>query len=174
MSGDELERNWKRFMRHVQVTQAGACWLWQGYRTPDGHGQFRFLGRTEYAHRALLRMLGQDLTGKVVRHRCDNPACVNPQHLTTGTHTDNVRDRVRAGRSAAGERNGRAKLTWVDVDRIRRAYALGQATLAQLARRFGVDERQVARIVRGEVWCNERRASPFAYREGGNGSNGHD
>ena len=47
----------------------------------------------------------------IIRHICDNPMCINPEHLIKGTHNDNVQDRVNRNRSAYGEKNGRSKLT---------------------------------------------------------------
>lgn len=63
--------------------------------------------------------------GVCVLHKCDTPACVNPNHLRLGTHADNMADKVRRGRQARGERHTRAKLTRNDVDAIRWAVSMG-------------------------------------------------
>lgn len=70
-------------------------------------------GKCLSAHRVAMELAtGESLSPDVVvRHTCDNPRCVNPLHLTTGTHADNVRDRVIRRRGAIGEKAGRAKLT---------------------------------------------------------------
>jgi len=72
--------------------------------------------------------------GEVVRHRCDNPRCINPVHLERGTQLDNVRDRVERDRSAKGERNGKSRLT----DAQRAEIKGSTETPAVLARRYGV------------------------------------
>ena len=87
----------------------------------------------------------------LVRHKCNVPTCVNPEHLEVGTHQDNMNDKVRAGRQhfPKGEKNGRAILTKEKVlDILSRK---GQ-TLRELADEFGVSQRQISNILRGESW----------------------
>jgi len=153
------------FWRRVKVGKNGECWPWKQAVTPDGHGIVRLNGRTQKAHRVAWEMAtGQLLLpGAVVRHLCHNPACCNPAHLTLGTHADNVRDRVAARRSACGERNGRAKLSWLDVDDIRAAHRAGEP-IGALARRYGVDHQAIRKAVQGETWRPENRRSEFAYK----------
>ena len=73
------------------------CIEWQGYIGANGYGQ---VGRTEGAHRAVYRHCKGDIPkGMVVMHLCDNPTCVNPNHLQLGTPGDNMRDMVEKGRN---------------------------------------------------------------------------
>ena len=73
-----------------------------------------------YLHRYLFELeFGAIPDGLVVRHSCDNPSCVNLEHLSLGTPLDNNRDKVERGRQARGSHNGNAKLTECDVLRIR-------------------------------------------------------
>lgn len=90
------ERFWER------VEKTSDCWLWQGYRTPFGHGQCADDdGRIRYAHRLSYAMTyGEVPDDLVVRHRCDVPACVRPDHLELGTFADNTRDMIERGRAA--------------------------------------------------------------------------
>lgn len=91
-----------------------SCWNWTGNTSTPfgpskvGHGVFTSKRKGYQAHRVIMeltigRLLGPD---EVVRHKCDNPLCCNPNHLETGTQADNVRDRVMRKRSATGRRNG--------------------------------------------------------------------
>jgi hypothetical protein len=87
--------------------------------------------------------------GMVVRHKCDNPACVNPDHLELGTHADNVADRDARGRTARGERL-HAKLTEDDVLRIRADSRSHRAIGAD----YGVAHSTVGNIKRGRKWSH--------------------
>lgn len=103
------------------LTDSG-CWEWRGTRNGDGYGSVSLgkRGTATLVHRlAYLTWIGPIATGFVVRHRCDNPPCMNPAHLMLGTKADNSRDMVARGRSTAGERNPGARLTAASVAEIR-------------------------------------------------------
>ena len=91
-------------------------------------------------------------------HTCDNPPCCEPMHLELGTHEANVADRVQKGRSARGERHGRAKLTADDAAAIKRRRNECAESLANLAREFGVDPRAIAKVLSGETWKDVKTA----------------
>lgn len=79
--------------------QEGGCWLWIGHRNGDGYGETGYGGKFRYAHRASYELLiGQIPKNKVIRHRCDNPPCVNPEHLIVGTKKENHTDMITRGR----------------------------------------------------------------------------
>lgn len=88
--------------------------------------------------------------GKVVRHKCDNPNCVNPMHLILGTQGDNNRDRDERGRTAKGEKVASAKLTEEQVREIKNNTELSQR---QLARKYGVSQRAILLIKKGVNWA---------------------
>jgi hypothetical protein len=90
--------------------------------------------------------------GLVVRHRCDNPPCIEPEHLILGTQRQNVADMFKRGRcNRAGERNNTAKLTVDAVQAIRAKHAVGQS-VRNLSRDYGVSESQVKNIVTRKQW----------------------
>lgn len=108
----------------------------------------------QLAHRvSWILAYGEIPEGKSVLHRCDNPTCVRPSHLFLGTQADNVRDMCNKGRAVnpAGEDQGRAKLTAVQVACIRllAQFGLGKSPLGRM---FRVHSRQIDRIVRGQQW----------------------
>ena len=87
-----------------RVLPGGECIEWTGARSAAGYGR---LG-TKYAHRvAYEKAHGPIARGMVVRHRCDNPPCVNPAHLELGTQADNMRDMAVRGRASSGEAHAR-------------------------------------------------------------------
>lgn len=89
-----------RFLEKVAVDRADQCWLWTGCANAEGYGRFVLRGRVENAHRAAwLMQRGLIERGLVVRHKCDNPKCVNLNHLEIGTHADNAADKVRRKRT---------------------------------------------------------------------------
>ena len=88
----------ERFWSKVQKIDGG-CWLWIAYRDSKGYGSFGLDGKVRKAHRVAYELTYGPLPeGAHVLHSCDNPSCVNPQHLRAGTHVDNMRDRVEHGR----------------------------------------------------------------------------
>lgn len=88
--------------------------------------------------------------GKVIMHSCDNTSCVNPKHLSLGTQIDNIKDRVKKGRSAYYESNGNNKLTMKDVEFIR--YYHGKRTVRELSEFFNVDKTTIQRIQHNKNW----------------------
>lgn len=93
------------------------------------------------------------IKGKVVRHKCDNPRCINPEHLELGTNKDNSQDMVSRGRSGAGGRNSRAKLTAEQVQQIKVLVSSGKLH-REVAELFGVARNTVSRIVGGTRWLS--------------------
>lgn len=169
-----LERLWK----YVIPEPNSGCWLWTGAVTPSPNGALRgqiaLGGKHMLAHRAAYTLYkGSIPDGLMICHKCDNPLCVNPDHLYAGTHADNMADMKNRKRYFAakdrdrcvaigaalgstndwsvGESNGRAVLTKVDVSAIRSALAVG-AKKKVLAREYGVSDRTIRRIAAGDIW----------------------
>jgi hypothetical protein len=112
----------ERFAKSVAKTDG--CWLWKASKDKNGYGIFRGeLAGVMFtrAHRFSYALhTGDLLVNMHALHTCDNPSCVNPDHLFSGTNADNMRDKVQKGRSRApvGEQNGHAILTERQVRRI--------------------------------------------------------
>ena len=142
--------DWRaRFWSKVQRAGPDECWLWQGGCSDGGYGQFDRDGRKIGAHRVAYEAIhGAIPRGSVVRHKCDNPRCVNPRHLLVGTHQDNMDDRTARGRGAIfrGQRNGRSKISDTTALRIYLAAKAGDRTQKEVAELFGVKPSQVSDI----------------------------
>jgi hypothetical protein len=143
-----------RFFSHVEISDRADCWEWTGNK-PDGrYGHFSVSGKAIKAHRWIYAALcGPVADGVVIRHKCDNPCCVNPSHLTAGTPADNVHDMHDRGRNAdrRGEKHPLAKLTADDVIELRRLKAMGLTNRA-IADKFGISVQQAGKIARRENW----------------------
>ncbi len=160
---DELRRFWRA------VAVAGGCWEWHGHRNRQGYGRMKRDGRRVAAHRVSWEVhFGPIPDGMLVCHRCDNPPCVRPDHLFLGTVSDNNHDMIAKGRDARGDRSGsrlhperlargethpRAKLSSEAVRVIRAAAAAG-AHKTTLARRFGVSDTSIGRVLTRASWAH--------------------
>ncbi|WP_419893243.1 HNH endonuclease [Oceanobacillus kimchii] len=117
----------------------------------DGYPLFKRRGRMQRISRFIYEeCYGFIDEGLVVRHKCDNPGCINPEHLETGTHRQNSQDMVLRGRSPKGVHNGSSKLTDEKVIAIRKLKK--DYTYRQLSEMFGISIRNTYRIVNKESW----------------------
>lgn len=158
-----------RFWRHVDKTST--CWNYTGNRDKDGYGILRqgFGISKCKAHRFSFRLANGDFDERLwVLHSCDNPSCVNPDHLFLGTNIDNVNDMVVKGRVMKGDRHHRklhpekyprgerwptSKLTADKALKIKQLLSSG-ATLRSLGRVFGVSKQTIAGIRDGRLWSH--------------------
>lgn len=132
----------------MPIPEAG-CHVWIGARDPRGYGRVRYGGKACLAHRVSWECVnGPVPAGLCVLHKCDTPACINPDHLSLGTHQENMADRDRKGRGnqARGETHYRAKLTDDQVRLIRASVE----PASSLARRYGVSCQHVNFIKTGK------------------------
>jgi len=85
-------------------------------------------------------------------HKCDNPVCVNPNHLRVGTIADNNHDAIQKGRNAKGERNGNSKLTSHQVRDMRDLHSTGNYSFKDLAIKYGITVDHTSAVINGEYW----------------------
>lgn len=138
--------------RVVKATDADGCWEWSGAKGYEGHGTLKTNGVITYVHRIVYEHFNGVLEGStVVRHRCDNPPCVRPEHLLQGTQGDNMRDRDTRGRTPQGVQHCRAKLSIEQVQGIRRDRAQGMK-LKDIAGRYGVSVATAGAASRRETY----------------------
>ncbi len=177
------EKDKSRFFSKIKTNTETGCREWQAARQDRGYGFFGLGGSNFGAHRiAYFLATDTDPEDLCVLHKCDNPRCVNPEHLFLGTHLDNARDRNQKGRAASGDSNGsrlhperlargdrhlsrtnperlarggnhgNSKLTEPAVASIRSMYAGGGVTLKLLAEKFGVHFSTISDVINRKIW----------------------
>lgn len=158
-SDDSLLRSLRnRLFSRTHIT-AGGCIEYTGYCQPNGYGRLGFGREYIMAHRAAwLLAHGPIPEGMVLCHKCDNPPCINVDHLFVGTQQDNQLDKLRKGRGAGarGLSNGQGKLDSMQVVAIKARYKKGVRanrrtgrSAAELAAEFGITPQYVNQIGRG-------------------------
>lgn len=149
------ERFWEK------VDKSSDCWLWTASTNRKGYGQIsqgRRGLRPLQSHRVSWEIrFGEIPEGMCVCHKCDNPSCVNPDHLFLGTIQDNDADRDRKGRTRQGSKHRNAKITEEQVTYSRREYWISGRTVKEIADELGITPGGLHKAVIGETW----KAVPF-------------
>ena len=142
----------ERLLSSIELGDNG-CWNWTGRLTPDGYGQISFRlssnepVRSRPASRASYEVFVGDPGHLFVCHHCDNPKCINPEHLYAGTHLENMRDRTRRA-PQVGENNPAARLSSDNVALIRSS----DLTATTLAAKLGVGLKTVCDVRNRVTW----------------------
>jgi len=136
----------------VYVNKTAGCWLWAA-GSSAGYGVFHVKRKVMRAHRvAYILANGSIPKGLLVCHSCDNPLCVNPDHLWVGTQKDNMKDAREKGRTRKGENHGASRLNDNIIQIIRNDYSAGRMNQPELAKRFNVSQKNISKVVRRETW----------------------
>lgn len=152
----------RRFWEKVDVSSG--CWEWQATTISRGYGYFwvgssdQFDSDREYSHRVAYELFCGDICdGEYVLHSCDNPKCVNPDHLRTGTQEDNMRDAMEKDRMVlpelpdnSGEKHGGSKLTEAEAIDVKTRYK--NETASEVASDYPISEATVRAIGQGKRW----------------------
>lgn len=132
---------------------AKGCFVWSGAVNSNGYPQIRLEGRTTYVHRLVCERVHGPLGRQYVLHSCDDPACINPNHLRPGTQAENMADARARGRVARGSALGRSALDAERVRAIRARRARGESPVT-IGASYGVSRQTVADIVSGRTWSH--------------------
>lgn len=156
-----------RFMEKVSLKTDKHCWEWRAAKKKEGYGFFGVGCRWDKTKRKMLAhrvsyeiFVGPIPSGMFVCHHCDNPSCVNPDHLFVGTCQDNLRDMTEKGRRAKpprppnllGDLHPSAKLSYPKAKQIRREYFAGGVSQKDLGKKFKVSQTTIWKVVRDKRW----------------------
>lgn len=144
-----------QFSRFVNPEPNTGCWLWVGASDYDGYGicSTHFINGKKFtrAHRASYATHKGDFDSKLlVCHTCDNPACVNPDHLFLGNHLDNVTDCTKKNRRHIGAKH--SKLNSFEVLEIRHRYVYEYCTHEDLAKDYNVCRQTITAVLGRKIW----------------------
>lgn len=132
----------------AKITKTGVCHIWTGSKTKEGYGQFRSMNKKELSHRFAYKLYkGEFDQSLFVCHKCDNRACVNPDHLFIGTHSDNMKDMVSKNRHV-----GCVKLNELQVRIIRKS--ISNLPKRYLASVFKISISNINNIAYKRIWKN--------------------
>ena len=136
-------------LAELSVAEESGCIRFTGHLDGEGYGRI-MVARVKYmAHRLSYSLnKGPIPDGYVVRHKCDNPSCINPEHLEVGTQADNIADKVSRGRQARGSGAGKAILTEESVREIRSS----PLKVSELSTLYGVSVVPIRNILRRKTW----------------------
>lgn len=129
---------------------------WTGKRDSHGYGRRRYQGRQAVLAHRIAFFETHGYWPNVCRHTCDNPPCVNPDHLLDGTPADNSRDMVERGRALDGTRAPWAKLVEADIPDLVIWFNLGYGQ-RDIAKAYGVSQQAISMAISGKTWKNVSR-----------------
>ncbi len=158
------DRFWSKIRKDgpipTRFPELGPCWLWTAANTSNGYGRIRVGGRggpQMRAHRLAWELTNGPIgdSSIFVMHKCDNPPCCNPAHLSLGTHAENMADCSVKGRTKEqrGSNHALTKLTEYDVIEMRAAWLRGEK-LIDIAAKFGIRKSTASYIVNGKTWTH--------------------
>jgi hypothetical protein len=175
---DLLPRDFERFAANIQTDSSTGCWNWQGAKTSIGYGALT-IGDPRHlmgTHKIALAIFGAGVPeGLFACHKCDNPACCNPNHLFVGNQQDNMADKVAKGRQAKGdtinwhlypetvkrgESHHNAKLNKAAVIDIKTSALTG----AELAIKYNISRSAICAVRKGRMWSHITIEADPSYR----------
>jgi hypothetical protein len=144
----------KRFLEKIKIKNE--CWEWIRRKHRQGYGQFGYKRKYMLAHRASWILFKGDIPENMsICHKCDNPSCVNPEHLFIGTHADNMIDAFMKNRkSTKGYKHPRSKVTNETIEKIFKLRAKGMTQLA-IGLICGICQHMVSKILRKKHWLQQ-------------------
>jgi len=140
----------ERLLSRIEKQDSG-CWKWIGTKNKKGYGMMVYKGRIHASHRVSWQeFYGEIPEGMLICHKCDNPSCVNPDHLFVGSNQDNMDDMKQKGRASKSKdkQKSRRKISREKELEIIERYKTSNVTQKSLANEFGIALNHVRRLTR--------------------------
>lgn len=142
---DANYRDKRRFDQLISKNETTGCWTWIGYKHKSGYGYFRLNKKMVLAHRFSYERWNGLLENFDCLHKCNNPSCVNPEHLTKGTDSQNLKQAADEGRISG------QKLNQEQVTQVRDLVSRGLPK-TRIAKAFGVSNALITLISQNQRW----------------------
>jgi len=141
--------------KYIKDSDTG-CWEWVAAKNRAGYGLLKLPDACKLAHRVSYWIhKGPFDESMDIMHKCDNPGCVNPDHLEICTHAMNMADRIAKGRARESQRKRTdLKLTSESAAQVKRLLLRGELSQRAIARLFGVTETSIRHIKSGRLWAD--------------------
>ena len=143
--GWSKEHIWERLNKRIDRSGANNCHIWKGAKCKAGYGVFKIFEKNNSkncrmfrSHRLIYELTKGSINELFILHSCDNPLCVNPDHLRPGTHAENMRDKVIRKRQPYGEQVKISKLIGEQVQEIRNLRNFEHLNFCHLAELYNV------------------------------------
>jgi hypothetical protein len=153
------------FEKHFEMKSPFECWNWNAHKLTSGYGHWQ-INHSKYNKHWLTHRFSyfsyKDNTlsdEDIVCHTCDNPSCVNPEHLFKGTQQDNIDDIINKGRGQKGSKVTNSKLNEDDVIEILRLLSEKKLKQTEIAKRFGVGDNIISNIKNNKAWKHVERGA---------------
>ena len=146
---------WERVEAQTVVNENG-CHEFTGYKNECGYGRIHKDKKLVFVHREVYEKVhGYIPKGMVIMHSCDNPACINPNHLSANYQSENIKDMIEKGRSVNkfGSKHGMSKINETDVINIKKRLSEGDTCVA-ISKDYSVSEGTIRNIKKGRNWTH--------------------
>lgn len=159
---EDFIREHEEFLdKYIVKPSFTSCWIWFGQRDKHGYGILNSGDGHFFVHRLMYRRFKGNLSEHlIIRHKCDNSNCCNPDHLVPGTQADNMLDAAQRGRIARGSRSNMARLNEDQVQEIKDQYKSYRGVFAELARKYKVHDETIRYIIAGKNWAHIKSTNP--------------
>jgi hypothetical protein len=142
----------EELLERATPTENG-CIEWQRTKVAAGYGQIWLRGKMILVHREMTSLVyGQPKDRQMALHSCDNPSCINPDHLSWGSHSQNMKEMYSRGRAPERKIHSHRKLTYKIAEIIRAKYASGNETYNSLAATYGISNKAIEYIVKRKTY----------------------